>query len=160
VDDVSLVEVDSYDVFSFRFIWWDLKKDFWGFWGFFLGDGFMFLFEEKTKVIIGCFYDVYNVLGYGFLEQVYENALIYELRKKDFQVKKQHPITVFYKNISVGEYFADIIVDDTIILELKTSDNVHEAHVAQLRNYLKATKTKLGLLLYFGKEAKVRRISI
>ena len=116
------------------------------------------IYQEQTEIIIGCFYKVYNALGYGFLEQVYENALMYELRKNHLQVKRQCPIAVYYENMAVGEYFADIIVNDAIILELKTADSINKAHEAQLLNYLKATNKPLGLLLYFGKEAKVRRI--
>lgn len=120
----------------------------------------MLLYEELTKIIIGCFYKVYNTLGYGFLEQVYENALLYELSKNNLQTKKQYPITVYCENIIIGEYFVDILVNDEIILELKTADAINKAHEAQLLNYLKATDKRLGLLLYFGKEAKVRRIIV
>ena len=109
-------------------------------------------------MIIKCFYKVYNTLGYGFLERVYENALMYELNNCNLQTKQQHPIIVYYENIVVGEYFADIVVDDLIIIEIKTSDASSKHHEAQLLNYLKATNKQLGLLLYFGKEAKFKRI--
>ena len=112
----------------------------------------MLLYEELTEIIIGCFFKVYNTLGYGFLEQVYENALLHELRKSHLQVKKQYPINVFYQGVIVGEYYADVIVNDKIILELKTSESINKAHEAQLLNYLKATGIQLGLLLYFGKK--------
>ena len=118
----------------------------------------MLLYRELTETIIGCFYKVYNTLGYGFLEQVYENALALELSKNSLQTKKQHPIDVYYEDIIVGKYFADILVNDVIILELKTDDTINKAHEAQLINYLKATGKQLGLILYFGKEAKFRRI--
>lgn len=103
---------------------------------------------------------MYNTLGCGFLEQVYENALVYELTKCGLQPQKQYPIVVRYEDKVVGEYYADILVNDEIILELKTADAVSKTHEAQLMNYLKATGKKLGLLLYFGKEAKVRRIVV
>lgn len=118
----------------------------------------MLLHEDLTKTIIKCFYRVYNTLGYGFLERVYENALVYELTKNNLKVKRQYPISVFYENTLVGEYFADILVEDSIILELKVSDPVSKEHEAQLLNYLKATNKKIGLLLYFGKKAKVHRM--
>ena len=117
----------------------------------------MLLFEEQTKIIIGCFYKVYNTLGYGFLEKVYENALLYELEKNEIHAIQQSPIKVYYENIVVGEYFADILVNNEIILEIKTTEGI-KAHESQLLNYLKATGKNLGLLLYFGKEAKFRRI--
>jgi len=120
----------------------------------------LLLHEEITKIIIGCFYKVYNTLGYGFLERVYENAMIYELSKNNLRTKEQYPIVVYYENIMVGEYFADILVNDEIILEIKVSDAINIVHEAQLINYLKATGKRLGLLLYFGKEAKVRRIIV
>jgi len=113
---------------------------------------------DLTDMIIGCFYKVYNTLGYGFLEQVYERALLHELTKIGLDVKRQHPLTVFYDSIEVGDYFADLIVNDTVIVELKTADEVHRNHEAQLVSYLKATGKRTGLLLLFGKQAIVRRI--
>ena len=118
----------------------------------------MLLYEEQTKIIIGCFYKVYNTLGFGFLEKVYENALLYEIKKNKIHALQQSPIKVYYENVVVGEYFADILVNDEIIIEIKTSSSIITAHEAQLLNYLKATGKKLGLLLYFGDEAKIRRI--
>ena len=118
----------------------------------------MLLFEEQTKIIIGCFYKVYNTLGFGFLEKVYENALLHEIKKNKIHAIQQSPIKVYYENIVVGEYFADILVNDEIILEIKTANGINTAHEAQLYNYLQATGKKLGLLLYFGEEAKIRRI--
>ena len=110
-----------------------------------------------TSAIIGCFYDVYNELGYGFLEKVYENALKYELEKRGFKVEKQKPINVFYDEIKVGEYFADLVVDDAVILELKAAESLCEEHEYQLINYLKATNIEVGLLLNFGKKPEIRR---
>ena len=115
-----------------------------------------YLYKDLTAEIIGCFYEVYNELGYGFLEKVYENALKYELEKKGFKVEKQKPITVFYNEIKVGEYFADLIVDDAVILELKVAEYLCEEHEYQLINYLKATKIEVGLLLNFGKKPEIR----
>ena len=92
------------------------------------------LHEEITSEIIAAFYAVYNVLGYGFLEKVYENALIFELKKRGFIVKQQVPIQVYYGGQVVGEYFADLLVQDKVILELKTADEISDAHEAQLIN--------------------------
>ena len=116
-----------------------------------------YLYKDLTSEIIGCFYDVYNELGYGLLEKVYENALKYELEKKGFKVEKQRPIHVFYDGMKVGEYFADLIVDDAVILELKAAESLREEHEAQLVNYLKATEIEIGLLLNFGKKPEIRR---
>ncbi len=116
------------------------------------------LHKELSSKIIKAFYNVYNELGYGFLEKVYENALFYELSQMGLKCEKQRPIKVIYKNQKVGEYFADIFVEDKIILELKTTAFC-EAHEFQLLNYLKATDIELGLLLSFGKEPKfIRRV--
>lgn len=104
-----------------------------------------------------CFYDVYNTLGYGFLEKVYENALILELKKKGISTVPQSPIHVLYDGEVVGEYFADILVQDSIILEIKATKNVHPEHEAQLLNYLKATDIEVGLLMNFGTRPEVRR---
>ena len=118
----------------------------------------MLLHKELSGKIIDAFYTVYNELGYGFLEKVYENALCYELISRGLKCERQRPIAVYYKEQKVGEYFADIIVEDSIILELKAGALV-EAHTYQLLNYLKATNIEVGLLLSFGKEAKfVRKI--
>ncbi|MBP7961168.1 MAG: GxxExxY protein [Caldilineaceae bacterium] len=107
---------------------------------------------DLTDKIIGAFYKVYNRLGYGFLEKVYENALVLELRKQGLSVRQQSPIHVYYENELVGEYFADLIVDDKVIVELKAAEAIDEAHLAQLTNYLKATRQEVGLLLNFGME--------
>jgi GxxExxY protein len=112
----------------------------------------MFLHKELSNKIIKAFYNVYNNLGYGFLEKVYENALLIELKQLGLECEKQKPIKVNYNNIIVGEYFADIIVENRIILELKAVENICEEHEFQLINYLKATTIEIGLLLNFGKE--------
>lgn len=118
----------------------------------------MLLHEEITETIIKCFYTVYNQLGYGFLEKVYENALAMELRKEGLNCAKQVPIEVYYEEVSVGNYFADILVEDKVILELKAGDGaLIEEHESQLINYLKATDKEVGLLLFFGKKPIFKR---
>ena len=108
------------------------------------------LHEELTGRIIGAFYTVYNTLGHGFLEKVYENALVLELRKQGMVAEQQKRIDVFYDGQRVGEYFADILVDECIVLELKAAEAIAPEHEAQLINYLKATTLEVGLLLNFG----------
>ena len=95
--------------------------------------------EELTKAVIQAFYNVYNQLGYGFLEQVYENAMIIELQKAKLKIQSQKPIKVRYNGQVVGEYFADLVIEDKVIVELKAVSNLLPAHEAQLLNYLKAT---------------------
>ncbi|MCK8142709.1 GxxExxY protein [Flavobacterium sp. I-SCBP12n] len=117
------------------------------------------LHQELTKSIIKIFYEVYNELGYGFLERVYQNAMYYELKVNGFKVEAQKKIKVYYKEIEVGDYFADIIVNDLIILELKAQEYLVEANEFQLINYLKSTSCEVGLLLNFGKKPEfVRKI--
>ena len=116
-----------------------------------------YLYKELTAEIIKRFYVVYNVLGYGFLEKVYEKALKYELEKTGLQVDRQKPINVYYESELVGEYFADLLVDNKVIIELKASETLCENHELQLINYLKATEIEVGLLLNFGKKPEVRR---
>ncbi len=118
----------------------------------------MLLHEEISETIIKSFYTVYNKLGYGFLEKVYENALLLELRKEGLNCAKQVPIEVYYEKTSVGNYFADILVEDKIILELKAGEGaLIEEHELQLINYLKATDKEVGLLLFFGKKPVFKR---
>ncbi|MCA0389059.1 MAG: GxxExxY protein [Bacteroidetes bacterium] len=115
------------------------------------------LYGDLTEDIIGAFYDVNNSLGHGFLERVYENALALELRSVGMIIEQQKPIKVYYKKQIVGEYFADIIVNDLVILELKVVDKILREHEAQLLNYLRATDIEVGLLLNFGTNAEFRR---
>ena len=110
-----------------------------------------------TSDIIGCFYKVYNELGYGFLEKVYENSLKIELEKRRFFVERQKPINVYYSEQLVGEYYADLVVNNKIILELKASEALCEEHEFQLINYLKATEIEVGLLFNFGKKPEFKR---
>jgi len=115
------------------------------------------LHKEITEKIIKSFYKVYNTLKYGFLEKVYENAMAIELRKMGFDVKCQYPVHVYYDNKIIGEYYADIIVNDIVVIELKATNSILEEHECQLINYLKATEIELGLLMNFGKEAEYKR---
>lgn len=115
------------------------------------------LHRDLTQSILKHFFDVYNELGYGFLERVYQNALYYELKANGFQVEAQKRIKVYYKEIEVGDYFADIIVNDLVILELKAQDYLIEANEFQLINYLKSTSREVGLLLNFGKKPEFIR---
>ena len=106
--------------------------------------------EEITGQIIGAAFEVYNLLGYGFLEKVYENALIRELQLRGLHATDQYPIKVMYKDAEVGDYYADILVEDKVIIELKTGEAFNPINEAQLLNYLKATGIKVGLLINFG----------
>jgi len=117
------------------------------------------LHEEISKQIINAFYTVYNTLGFGFLEKVYENAFVLELLKRGFNVEQQKKIDVYYEKEKVGEYYADICVNDIIILELKTAENIAPEHEAQLIHYLKATTLELGFVFNFGPKPQfIRRI--
>ncbi len=104
-----------------------------------------------TEKIIGCAFKVSNTLGCGFLEKVYENALVHELRKHGLRAEPQHPINIYYDGVLVGEYFADILLEDTGILELKAVADHHDIFTAQCLNYLKATGKPMCLLLNFAK---------
>ncbi|WP_291108246.1 GxxExxY protein [Flavobacterium sp. UBA6195] len=115
------------------------------------------LHKELTGSILKLFYEVYNELGHGFLEKVYQNALYTELKKNGFEVESQKQIKVYYKNVEVGEYYADLIVNDKVILELKATESITEAHEFQLLNYLKSTNIEVGLLLNFGKKPEFCR---
>jgi GxxExxY protein len=106
--------------------------------------------EDVTREIIAAAYEVHRVLGGGFLERVYENALVIELAKRGLRARVQVPIVVRYNDQPVGEYFADVLVNDVVICEIKAAAGIAPGHQAQLLNYLKATSTKVGLLLNFG----------
>ena len=105
--------------------------------------------DQLTYKINGAIFEVNRVLGGGFLEKVYENALVLELRNQGLKADAQVPISVFYKDEVVGEYLADILVEDKVILELKAVDQLQKVYEAQLLNYLKATGIKVGLLVNF-----------
>ena len=111
-----------------------------------------FKYSEITEKIIRAFYKVYNTLGYGFLEKVYENALYIELLRMGLVVEKQKQIKVFYERKVVGEYFADLNVESCVIVELKAAESLCEEHEFQLINYLKASEIEVGLLFNFGKK--------
>ncbi|MEO8770192.1 MAG: GxxExxY protein [Ferruginibacter sp.] len=118
----------------------------------------MLLNEDKTDLIIKCFYKVYNKLGYGFLEKVYENALIIELRKEGMNCLQQTPVKVYYDEAEIGLYFSDIIVDNEVILELKAGEGeIIREHESQLQNYLRATEYEVGIILHFGKKPSFKR---
>jgi GxxExxY protein len=113
--------------------------------------------SELTEKIIGEAYFVYNILGYGFLEKVYENALYRRLKNLGLEVKQQYPINVYFEGELVGEYFADLIVEDKVIVELKAVQELIKIHETQLVNYLKATDIEVGLLINFGSKLEFRR---
>ncbi|MBI4697776.1 MAG: GxxExxY protein [Nitrospirae bacterium] len=114
-------------------------------------------YKELTDKVIQAFYKVYNTLGYGFLEKVYENALMIELDKMGISAKAQSPIKVLYEDKIIGEYFADILVQDCVIVEIKAANGIIPEHKAQLLNYLKATNIEVGLLMNFGPEPEIKR---
>jgi GxxExxY protein len=114
-------------------------------------DKHRFDINSVSEKIIGCAFTVSNTLGCGFLEKIYENAMAIECIKQGLKVNQQKGIEVTYDNQTVGEYFADLIIEDCVIVELKAQKNLDEIHMAQIMNYLKATKLKLGLLINFGK---------
>ncbi len=113
--------------------------------------------SDITDKIISAFYTVYNTLGYGFLEKVYRNAMTVELRKQGLAVVPEAPIRVYYDGQVVGEYFADLLVDDAVLVELKAARQLADQHEAQLLNYLKATPYEVGLLLNFGPKPDLKR---
>jgi GxxExxY protein len=116
-----------------------------------------FKYKELTDRIIRIFYKVYNKLGYGFLEKVYENAMKIELEKEGIPSVCQSPIKVFYEGAIVGEYCTDILVDNRVIVEIKAARHLVEENEAQLLNYLKATNIEVGLLFNFGVKPEVKR---
>ena len=116
-------------------------------------------YENLTGKIIKAFYDVYNELGYGFLEKVYENAIALELSSAGLRVGQQRPVEVYYLGRQVGCYFSDVIVERLVIIEVKSVEALCEAHEAQLLNYLKATPYEVGLLLNFGPKPETKRRS-
>nr|WP_315231611.1 GxxExxY protein [uncultured Flavobacterium sp.] len=116
------------------------------------------LHKELSESILKIFYDVYNELGYGFLEKVYQNAMYLELKSQGFKVEPQKQIKVYYKNELVGDFFADLLINDLIILELKACDSLVKAHYVQTLNYLKATNIEIGLLLNFGERPEIKRL--
>jgi GxxExxY protein len=114
-------------------------------------------YQELTENIIKAAYTVHNTLGYGFLEKVYQNALVIELAKRGIKADSEKPIKVFYEGQIVGDYVCDLIVDDKVILELKAVKELNDIHEVQLVNYLKATGVEVGLLINFGPSVKIKR---
>ena len=115
--------------------------------------------NDITYAIRGAIFEVNSVLGPGFMEKVYENSLMVVLERRGYKVEAQVPLKVLYKNIVVGEYFADLIVEDRVIVELKTVESLDRIHEAQLLNYLKATGIKVGLLVNFKhQKADIKRL--
>lgn len=112
---------------------------------------------DIIEKIIKAYYTVYNEMSFGFLEKVYENAMIIELKKLGLTAVRQQPIHVYYDDEIVGEYFADLIVEDRVIIELKAKGKLNEEHEAQLINYLKATEIEVGLLMNFGTKPDFKR---
>jgi GxxExxY protein len=113
--------------------------------------------SDLTGKILKCFFAVYNGLGFGFLEKVYENALKMELEMAGLEVKAQKPIHVMYKGGVVGEYFPDLLVENRVIVEIKSVSDLNDEHEAQLINYLAATKIEVGLLLNYGPKPQYMR---
>jgi GxxExxY protein len=117
------------------------------------------LHKELTDKILKTYYDVYNELGFGFLEKVYQNSMFIELNYRGFQVEAQKRIKVFYKGYEVGEYYADLVVDGHVIIELKAAEYMVKEFEIQLINYLRGTSIEVGLLLNFGKKPEfVRKV--
>jgi len=114
-------------------------------------------YSELTEKIIKASYEVYNELGYGFLEKVYENALALELKSAELPVVQQAPIKVYYKQNLIGDYCADLLVGDKVIIEIKAVSQLAKIHEVQLVNYLKATKYEIGLLINFGDKIEIKR---
>lgn len=115
------------------------------------------LHKNITDTVIKTFYQVYNELGFGFLERVYQNAMYYELQSQGLFCETEKPIKVYYKNLTVGDYRADIILENKIIIELKAAQSLVYEHELQLINYLKATDIEVGLLLNFGEKPEFKR---
>lgn len=113
--------------------------------------------SEITEKIIKVFYEVYNELGYGFLEKVYERAMFYALQDAGFNTVSQYPLSVNFREYNVGDYYADLIVENKIIIELKAVEKIIRDHEVQLVNYLKATNIEVGLLLNFGPKPQIKR---
>ncbi len=113
--------------------------------------------KDITEIIISCAFKVHNKLGSGFLEKVYENAMLIELKQTGLSVKQQIPLSVYYKNITVGEYFVDLFVENKIICELKAVKQISQVHEVQLVNYLTASRIMTGLLFNFGNSVTFKR---
>lgn len=116
-----------------------------------------YLYADLTRRVIGVFYDVYNELGYGFLEEVYHRAMLIALRQAGLRVESEARLPVYFRGQPIADYMADILVKGVVILELKAANALDNSHECQLLNYLQATDIELGLLLNFGPRPTVRR---
>jgi GxxExxY protein len=116
-------------------------------------------YSDLTEKIIAAYYEVYNELGYGFLEKVYEEAMVLVLRSRGIEVRQQVSLPVWFRGVKIGSYDADLIVEGIVIVELKASRNLESSHEAQLLNYLRSTEIEVGLLLNFGPRTQVRRFA-
>lgn len=114
--------------------------------------------SELSELIIGVFYDVYNELGFGFLESVYRKSFALALAPKCKTVREEVPIAVYFRGSNVGDFKADLVVNDLILVELKTAEALVRAHEAQVLNYLRSTQLEVGLLFNFGPKPQVRRL--
>ncbi len=120
----------------------------------------LILYEETSNAIVKSAYEVHRILGSGFLEKVYENALLHEFQLRNIKCEAQRQIDIYYKDIIAGKYIADILVDEKIIIEVKSNSGLIEEHHAQLLNYLKATKYRLGFLINFGlPKLQIKRVA-
>jgi GxxExxY protein len=118
-----------------------------------------FKHRELTQKIIGVFYNVYNELGHGFLESVYENAMTLALGEAGLDARQQAPVTVYFRGQIVGDFRADLVVDNAVIVELKAAKSLDSTHEAQLLNYLRATDLEVGLLMNFGPKSEFKRLA-
>jgi GxxExxY protein len=124
-----------------------------------LTDQRQFKHRELTQKIIGVFYEVYNELGHGFLESVYENAMTLALREAGFDARQQAPIIVRFREQVVGDFRADLLVENAVIVEIKAAKALECAHEAQLLNYLRATEIEVGMLMNFGPKPEFKRLA-
>jgi GxxExxY protein len=115
--------------------------------------------EDLTASVIAAFFDAYNTLGYGFLEHVYERALEKELRERGHRVAREVAVPIFYRGWIIAEHRLDMIVDEKLVVEIKSTQDLHQAAARQVYNYLRATNLEVGLLLHFGPKAKFYRLA-
>lgn len=117
----------------------------------------MIKYERLTREIIKCFYEVYNELGSGFLESIYQNALYIVLNEHGLSSEKQYPLCVYFRKRMIGEFRVDLIIEEKILIEVKAVSNLRKEHTAQIINYLKATDIEVGLLMNFGDKPIFKR---
>lgn len=114
--------------------------------------------KSITDAILKAYYNVYNELGSGFLEKVYQNSMYFELKSFGLKVEAQKQIKVYFKNQLVGDFYSDLLIEDKVIVELKATEFLMDIHTAQIMNYLKATPIEVGMLLNFGDEPEFKRV--